>query len=187
MMMNEIWPDTSHKERDAYYQAGHAIVALRESLEVVQVSIEDQDNVVTSWIDLTYPNLDQARLNRSIATYTDTTSVIRALLAGPAALLRYSFGTCSQARHPTDFNLADPWMAEQEAFWRAISLAGKTSDDSPSLIRGLWREINCLIQGNEVWPAIEAVANMLLITDELTGYEVSEIARHALGSNTARF
>ena len=78
-------------------------------------------------------------------------------------------------------------MAEQEAVWRAISLAGKTSDDSPSLIRGLWREINCLIQGSEVWPAIEAVANILLITDELTGYEVSDIARYALGLNTAGF
>ena len=182
-MMNEIWPDTSHKERDAYYQAGHAIVALRESLEVVQVSIEEVDNVVSSWIDVTHPNLCRA----SLRSHSDVKSVIRALLAGPATLLRFSFGTCPQDCTPPQFNLADPWMAEQEAVWRAISLAGKTSDDSPSLIRGLWREINCLIQGNEVWPAIEAVANMLLITDELTGYEVSDIARHVLGSNTARF
>src|SRR6185312_14859194 len=123
--MDEIWPDTSHKERGAFYQAGCAIVALRESLEVIRVSIED--GAVTSWIDVVHPDLSRARLSSSITACADANSVIRALLAGPATLLRYSFGTYPQDGEPLAFNLADPWMAEQEAVWRAISVAGKVS------------------------------------------------------------
>jgi len=130
-----------------------------------------------------HPDLSQTHIIGSSTAYADTQSVIRALLAGPAALLRYSFGTCPQDCPTLEFNLADPWIVEQEAVWRAISLAGKVSKDSPSLIRGLWRETNALIQGDKVWPAIEAVAQMLLITGELSGCEIREITRHALSPN----
>ena len=181
--MDEIWPDTSHKERGAFYQAGCAIVALRESLEVIRISIEDLDGAVTSWIDVVHPDLSRARLSRSITACADANSVIRALLAGPATLLRYSFGTYPQGCEPPAFNLADPWMAEQEAVWRAISVAGKISKNSPALIHSLWGEINGLIQGDEVWPAIEAVAHMLLITGELSGCEIREFTRRALSSS----
>ena len=181
--MDDIWPDNSHQEHDAYYQAGCAIVALRESLEVIRISIEDQGNAVASWIDVIHPDLSRERLSRSIASHSDSKSVIRALLAGPAALLRYSFGTYPQDCPPPEFNLADPWMAEQEAIWRAVSLAGKISKDSPALIHSLWREIIGIVQADEVWPAIEAVANMLLVTNELAGCEVRDIARHAIASN----
>lgn len=183
--MNNIWPDTSHKERDAYYQAGHAIVALRESLEVIRVCIEDEDGALTSWIDLTHPNISHRHSSWSAPAQSDASSVIRSLLAGPAALLRYSFGTYPRDCHPPEFNLADPWMAEQEAVWQAISIAGTISKDSPSLIRSLWRETNGLIQGEKIWPAIDAVAGMLLINGELSGCEVGDIMHHAIGSNTA--
>jgi hypothetical protein len=36
----------SRKERDGYYKAGHAVVALRESLEVVQVSVQEEDGAL---------------------------------------------------------------------------------------------------------------------------------------------
>jgi hypothetical protein len=167
--MDEIWPKNVQKERDAYYQAGCAIMALRESLDVGLVSINDQE----SWIYVTHPDLRQASL-RTVAGRADAKSVIRAMLAGPAALLRYSFGAC-----PREINLANRWMLEQDAIWRAISLAGKISKDSPSLIRSLWGETSNVIQGDKAWPAIEAVAQMLLITGELTGFEIRDVAHHA--------
>jgi len=164
-------------------QAGCAVVALQESLEVVRASIEFQNGAVSSWIEVIHPNLNRPCLSRSAKACANAKSVIRALLAGPATLLRYSFGTYPRDCPLPEFNLANPWMAEQEAVWRAISLAGKISNGSPSLVRSLWREVNNLIQGDKIWPAIEAVAHMLLITGELTGCEMREITRHALGSN----
>jgi hypothetical protein len=181
--MKDIWPDMSHLERDAHYQAGCAIVALRESLEVIRIYIDDDEGHPTSWIDVTHPNLSHRYLSRSATAQFEGKAVIRSLLAGPAALLRYSFGTYPRDCPLPEFNLADPWMAEQEAVWRAISLAGKISKDSPSLLRCLWKETNSLLQGDTVWPAIEAVAQVLLITGELAGCEIGEIARHTIGPN----
>jgi len=37
--------------------------------------------------------------------------------------------------------------------------------------------------GNEVWPAIDAVARALLLNGELTGQEVRDIANHATPSH----
>ncbi len=185
--MDDIWPDKGHKERDAYFQAGCAIVALRESLEVIRVTIDDPDDATTSWIDLTYPDFSRALTSGSVTAYTDAISVIRTALAGPATLLRYSFGTYPQDCHPPEFNLADPWMMKQEAAWRAIALAGKISKDSPSLVRSVWQEVTGIIQGDEVWPAIEAVAEILLLTGELAGCEIRDIARHAMGSRAIGF
>jgi hypothetical protein len=179
--MDDIWPDTSHKERDAYYQAGHAVFALREPLEVIRVSIQKEDDA-SSWIDVTYPNLSQSRLNRSATARSDAKSVIRALLAGPAAQSRYSFGTPPAHIALPDFNLADPELLEAEPIWYAIALATKISNDSPSLIRALWKRVAHLIQGDEVWAAIEAVAKALLINGELAGCEVRDIARHAVSN-----
>lgn len=182
--MDDIWPDISpSQKRDAHYQAGHAIIALRESLEVIRISIENTDGLLTSWIDILHPDLSHGDLSTSSTAYTDAKAVIRSLLAGPAASLRYSFGVYPRDCAPPEFDLADPWMAEQEAVWRAVALAGKISEDSPSLIRHLWGEVNGLIQGEAIWHAIEAVANLLLITGELAGCEVRDVARHAMRPN----
>ena len=48
--MNDIWPDMPRRERDAYYHAGHAVVALRESLEVVVVSIQEEDGASSTGV-----------------------------------------------------------------------------------------------------------------------------------------
>jgi hypothetical protein len=169
----------SRKERDAYCQAGHAVVALRESLEVIQVSIQEEDGA-SSWIDVRYPNLAQSRLERSVMARSDAKSVIRALLAGPVAQSRYSFGALSPDSASQDFNLAGREVIQREVVWKAIALAGKISSDSPTLVQSLWRQVSLLIHGNEIWPAIDAVAQALLLNGELTGWEVCEFANHAL-------
>jgi hypothetical protein len=164
-------------ERDAYYQAGHAVIALQEVLEVVRIIIEDDGS---SWIEIRYPDLSQTRLTRSVRARSDAKAIIRTLLAGPAAQLRYSFGTCNPDYPLLDFDLGASHLVESEAVWRAISLAGRISKDSPSLIRSSWRRVNRLVQGDEIWRAIAAVANVLLINGELAGCEVCEIANSAM-------
>jgi hypothetical protein len=120
--MDDNWLKISRsQERDAYYQAGHAVIALIESLDVVRLFMEDDGS---SWIDVRYPDLDQSRLSRSVRARSDAKSVIRALLAGPAAQMRYSFGTCNTGHALPDFDLGASYMVESEAVWRAISLAG---------------------------------------------------------------
>ena len=101
------------------------------------------------------------------------------MLAGPIAQSRYSFGALPPDSALQDFNLANPAVCEQNVVWGAIALAGKISSHSPSLIRSLWRQVSRLIHGNEVWPAIDAVARALLLNGELTGQEVRDIANHA--------
>jgi len=177
----KLWPDTSHKERDAFYQAGHAVVAVLESLGVIQVSIREEEGA-SSWIDVSYPNFAQSRLNRSVMARREAKSVIRALLAGPAAQERYDFGTPVPHCSPPDFDLLAPRMMDHEAVWRAIALAGKISSDSPTLIRSLWRQVSRLIHKREVWSAIDAVASALLLNGELTGQEVCDVGNHAMRS-----
>jgi hypothetical protein len=176
--MNYNWlKATDCKERDAFYQAGHAVIALQEALEVVRIFIEDDGS---SWIEVQYPDLSQSRLSRSVRARSDARAVIRALLAGPAAQLRYSFGTSGPDHPLPDFNLANRDMLEHDAIWQAISLAIKISGDSRSLIRSSWRRVNRLVHGNRMWPAMEAVANALLLNGELAGCEVRDLARFGI-------
>jgi hypothetical protein len=109
----------------------------------------------------------------------DAKAVIRALLAGPAANARYSFGRLPLDCPLPTFDLTATSMMESEAVWRAISLASRISGDGPSLIRSSWRRVQQLIHGDAIWPAIEAVARTLLMNGELAGCEVKEIARYA--------
>jgi len=164
------------EERAAYYQAGHAIVALSEALEVVRLYIEPDGS---SWIDVRFPDLSQSRLSRSVRARLDAKSVIQTLLAGPAAKLRYRFGTPYPDAPLQEFDLLMPDMMESQAIWRAICLAGQISEDSPSLIRCLWRRVSRQIHQGATWAAIKAVANALLINGELAGCEVRAIVRTA--------
>jgi len=165
----------------AYYQAGHAVIALQQSLEVIGIYIEDRSS---SWIDVRYPIVTQSRLSRSARARSDAVSIICAHLGGPAAQLRYSFG--SPPDPLPDFDLASPYMIESEAVWHAISLAGKVSQDGPLLIHILWRRVNYRIHRTETWSAIDAVARGLMTNGELAGCEVQDIVRRALNCRLGR-
>ena len=126
--MNRFWYQGSRLEqRTAYLIAGHVAIAIFEGLEVLHVSMGHSH---PSWIEVVEPDLSKSRLCSSEVAREDAKSVIRALLAGPAAQIRYSFGY-----HPTEFNLAIRFFLDDEAIWRAIALAGKIADDGPALIR----------------------------------------------------
>lgn len=79
-----------------------------------------------------------------------------------------------------DFDLISPYMIESEAVWHAISLAGKITQDSPALIRALWRRVIYRIHRTETWSAIEAVAGGFMTNGELAGCELRDIIRRAL-------
>ena len=178
--MDDIWPEIPpSKKRAAYYLAGQAVVVLRESLELVRIMMDDKDDG-SSWIEVLQPDLSKSRLHRSVRARSDAKAVIRAWLAGPATQLRYIFGKYPSDCPLPDFSLADSYMIESKAVWRAISLAGKISRDSPSVIRSSWLRVSHLVQGDEIWPAVEAVAKALLINGELAGCEVCDIARYAM-------
>jgi len=162
-------------ERDAYYQAGHAVIALEESLEVVRVYFEADGS---SWMDIKCPDLTPSRLNRSVRARSDAKSVIRALLAGPAALSRYSFGA-APAAFPFQI-IANRTALEDEAASEAIALAANFSNDTPALIDTMWRRVSGRINDAWSWLAIQAVAQSLLLNGELAGCEISAIIQVAL-------
>jgi hypothetical protein len=176
LIMRDIWPEPScFDKRNAYFEAGHAVIAWSESLEIDRVSIEP-DGDAPSWIDIKEPDLREVRLRSSAQAQALAKSVIRALLAGPAAQSRYSFGWCTP-----EFNIGDRHLIDQETAWRAISIAGLIKSKG-ALIPVLWREVTTIIQQPEVWAAVEAVAAALLLNGELAGCEVDEIARHAMAT-----
>src|SRR5665811_691237 len=103
--MNNIWPEASCDDiRNAHFDAGHAVIAWLEGLEIERVSVEREGDA-SSWIDIREPDLSQSSLRSSTKARAATKSVIRGLLAGPATQGRYSFGACA-----AEFNIADRHM-----------------------------------------------------------------------------
>jgi hypothetical protein len=174
--MNTIWPrDTPSDKRNAFFEAGHAVIAWLEGLEIIQVSIESGDDAA-SWIDVREPDLSQSRLRTSSEARASAKSVIQGLLAGPVFQKQYSAGAC-----PVEFDIADLNILGQETVWRAISLAGSVDADGPAQIRRLWRKVVRTIQRPEILEAVEAIAAALLRDRELAGSEIEEIAQYAMG------
>jgi hypothetical protein len=140
--MDDNRPDIlPSQERAAYYLAGQAVVALRESLEILRIVMDDKADG-SDWIEVLQPDFSKSRLSKSVGARSDAKAVIRAWLAGPATESRYMFGTCPSDHPLPAFNLADDDLVENEAVWRAISLAGKISSDRPLLVHSLWRRVN---------------------------------------------
>ena len=162
-------------EQNAFFEAGHAVIAILEGFKVVRLSTEPVDDI-SCWIEFKEPNLSRQRLRSSHRAREEAKSIIRVLLAGPPAQARYSFGSC-----PTQFNLLNRFMLTEDVLWRAIAIAGKFSHDGPAIIRTLWAEVADLIQDSENWAGVDAVARTLLSSGELTGFEAYEIAHHAMG------
>jgi hypothetical protein len=173
--MNQNWLYPRAERRDTYFTAGHAVIAVLGALEVVRLSMEWESDA-SSWMEIQEPILNKARLRSSSKAREEAKSIIRALLAGPAAQIRYSFGY-----QPMEFNLSNRFLIDQETIWRAISLAAKVAKDSPVLIHNLWNEVMDVLGSAENWAAVDAVATALLSNGELAGCEVYEITRHAMG------
>jgi hypothetical protein len=171
-MSNKRRPSCAEQQR-AYFLAGHAVAAFLEGLEVVRLLVEPERDG-SAWLDIREPDLTRVRLRSSDRARDQAKSVIRALLTGPAAQIRYSFGP-----HPIEFSLSNKYLLYQQTVWRAVALAGKFAEDGPALIHASWAQATILIQDRANWAAIDAVAEALLNGREVPGHEVYEIVRRA--------
>ena len=169
--MDELCPKPNAEDaRDAYYEAGQAVMAWIEGFEVKQVSIDGEEGPS---IQVGHPAVaDPDNRDRNLAL-----SVIRTLLAGAVAQQRYSFGD-----EIWGLDLANPHdcLLDQSVIWDAINLAGCIQDCGPAVLPRVWREAEATLYAPRVWAAVEAVAAALLHERELAGCEVSDIALHAM-------
>lgn len=140
-------------ERDAFFLAGHAIGAWLEGFHVRRISVVP-DNDATCWIEVDEPVLPTKGPFLLPKHRQSARSLIRALLAGPAALERYSFGVCC----------GDLFACREilgvAGGWRAINLARRL--DSHSVEELLWRQTSRAINLSESWEQISFLATMLL-------------------------
>jgi hypothetical protein len=163
----------SHTRQAAYFQAGQAVVASLEGISIVQLSIVAEGDA-EAWIDVIEPNLPDKGQLRDHQNRAACESLIRALLAGPAAQERYSFGACAD-----QLDLLDDAISEQPCIWRAVDLAGRIQSRVP-IPPPIWREVCKNFERPEIWAAVQAVGDALFDCGELAGCEVTEIAQHAM-------
>lgn len=160
--------ETSHT---SIFVAGQAVVACIEGMEIERVHHCSEEDDVS--IDVVEPELPDGHIwnhrDRAAAK-----SMIRALLAGPAAQERYSFGAVCGGEL-----LRDDDTTGQACVWRAIGLAGRI-ESSVAVIEPLWLEVGALISRPDVWDAVERVAASLAASEELVGCELEEIVRSAI-------
>jgi hypothetical protein len=162
---------SSETERAAYFAAGQAVGAWHEGLAIGRILfVPDSDEV---WLDVEEPLLPAHGEPWRADDCKNARSVIRALLAGPAAQECYAFGGCSD-----DLASGRDAFSADRIVWRAIDLAGQIPARRPVLPQ-LWREVADFVE-HDGWRAISVVAGMLLECGELTGTEVDEFARHAM-------
>jgi hypothetical protein len=152
-----------------HWLAGRAVIATIEGLAVTKLSFELKKSEKCS-ITIREPHLAFSRSVSLDRVPEEVASVIRALLAGPAAGIRYGFGY-----FPMDFNLADPFVVGEQVVWRAICLAGKATYRSVDLIHFMWDDVVTATGDEKIWAAIEAVAQDLLAKRELSDFEILEI------------
>jgi hypothetical protein len=141
-------------EHNAYYEAGHAVIGYLCGLEIDKVTISP-DADACDWRvvwDPTTAGPDDCGLDWPLDR------IIKALIAGPAALMRYSFGAV-----PPEFDLSNCHIVEDPIIWHAIDLAGPLVGDGTAVMPMLWREVAENLTALEVWVAVDAVAQLLLI------------------------
>jgi hypothetical protein len=161
-------------ERNAFYEAGRAVIAWLGGLEIDRVSI-DHEGDVAAWIEIRKPVSPSPGRPISRGEWLAALCVIRGLIAGPAAVLRYFFGQTS-----AEFDLSNPWINADPLIWRAIDLAGQVPGGSSAIVPELWREVAATFVKPEIWAAVEAMAQAPLGDRELAGCEVAEIAQYAI-------
>ncbi len=159
-------------ERAAFFAAGQAVSLWRDGVTTERIFLDPEDANV--WLDVVEPALPLADEPWGKQDYAAAESLIRALLSGPAAQERYSFGACSDDL----VSLGDAFTTE-DCVWRAIGIAGQIESAAP-VLSPLWREVRDFMESEEGWAAVCAAAKMLLECGELSGFEIADFARHAL-------
>jgi len=158
-------------ERSAYYRAGPAVIATLLGLEVEAVSI-NADDECCSWIAIRKPLYGE--MNCPVDRLAKF-SMLKVLLAGPAAKMRYSFGSVS-----AEFDPSNRHLVRDPAILRALNLAAELPQNGLSIISALWHGVGCSLAQTEVWSAVEGVVRALLNDREIAGSTVEEIVWHSM-------
>jgi hypothetical protein len=120
-----------------------------------------------AWIDVLEPDLPPTGVLHRATDRQTATSLIRALLSGPAANERYSFGGCG------DFaSLRRPF--EEQAIWRAHGLARRLKAGRP-LLPSLWNQVARLFEREDTWAAVAALAEALFKRGQMESPEIQAI------------
>lgn len=154
-------------ERAAFLQAGHAVGACLYGIPVVRVSIIPTDGA-DSWIEVTEPMLPNFGTLIDERDRIAARALIVALLAGPAAGQRYSFGSSGTDMSSCRGLLTDPCV------WRAANLARRVGAGK-STLRLLWREAALIADQDDNWSVVNKLAMDLLCRREIDGEEVEQI------------
>ncbi len=157
-------------ERDAYHEAGHALVAVRVGARVRSVTIEPD------WDDGPERHADtqvEWPLDLFDETEIEEKSVLVAL-AGPVAEMIHT----GDPYHP---GIVGEWSADWKLAWGASArrFPGERQrlDHLEKTTFELYRSLN----RDDAWAALAAVADALLAHDTLDGDDVEEIVQQWLG------
>jgi|GEM_PF-5947391 len=156
-------------EPSAYFMAGHAVGAWLEGLAVERVAVLSDE----SWIDVVEPDLPATGKIWREGDRAVAKSLIRALLFGPGARERYGWGCCG-----CDVETVGNYLGET-VVWRACNLARRIESDRP-LLPSLWTQVGQLVDRDDTWVAVTALAEALVERGELDGAEAETIVQDGL-------
>ena len=152
--------------------AGHAVGCFLEGLEFSLISLDDGYGS-GPFIDVSEPCFPSEGKQWSCNDLFQAEATVRALLSGPAAIEKFSFGSCS--RHLTITND----LLEDFDLWRAIDIAGAMPSSGPVLPR-LWHQVARTTNRLHVWDAIKCLSVVLAQVPELNGHEALSVIIQAL-------
>lgn len=143
---------TPTAEREAFFRAGQVVVAFREGFRVCGVYVAPDGR--SSWIEVDEPILPAHGALIAPEHRQGARSLIRALLAGPAAQERYSFGLCG------DTMLSCRELLSDQSAWRAMGLANRLHSTSNEA-EIAWRGVAAMFNSKSVWDYLSGIAKTL--------------------------
>jgi len=154
----------------AYHEAGHALMALLLGGEVRLVTIdpdnddgpERQGDTQILWRRAKISDKEFAKIS------------IQVSLAGPVAEMIYS----GDPYHP---GLVAEWAADWREAWQWAMLLESNERKRLELLERVSVRIHRQLQGDDLWPALAALADNLLAHDTLETEQVNEIVGDWLG------
>jgi ATP-dependent Zn protease len=161
--------DSTVPEVSAYHEAGHAFMAYFVGARVKHVTIDpDRDDGPKRHADI--------QVEWPIDRLTKTqfhTFLAQVALAGPVAEMIYS----GEPYHP---GFVAEWSADWDLAWASAEQLVAGQRQQLAYLERMTAELYSLIERDDHWAAVAAVADNLLAHEHLDGEEVDEILKQWL-------